>query len=529
MGWNGLALLVSAVFTLVNSEVRVFDEAGHLLVLSSVGPVVIKFDPVGCEELCTQIDELWAVAAKHLPGKLWRAACADHPSVCARQAVSAGSAPVFVAWNGHEFQRYDGGKNLTELSKWIHQSVARETSEARASESQSTEDVWPGDDWGDEAEDDAHWNSAKVGDTRPDGRAGAAASISEFPVYRDISGDGGRVSIVYPISGQEIVRSKQAEIVVRVTVTRTEKSGPARLRLYVDHTVLIRSEELHVNGGRTTELQVSLSTKGMMDGAEHIVTALVESTTGDRLLAQDDVLFTTSKDLSFTASREQRRNFQLVWYFESGAWRKQTWLGVPIQKYSGDLITYQELLSTVQPRVLVEFGTGSGGSALYFAGVLHQLHANTQRACEGSSCHDGYRVFTVDQTLKRVFARARQVAQIEFMQSECTAKPVRERIVQLRAEYGGPFLFILDTDHHATQVLAELHLLHPILSAGDQIVVEHTYLDDGGEKPTSEFGGGPGKAIRAFLKEHPHQYVQDMTVGWKQVFTQADSGFIRRV
>jgi cephalosporin hydroxylase len=268
----------------------------------------------------------------------------------------------------------------------------------------------------------------------------------------------------------------------------------------------------------------------MMDGAEHIITVLVESATGDRLLAQDDVQFLTSKELSHTASREQRRNFQLVWYFESAAWRKQTWLGVPMQKYSGDLVTYQELLNVLKPKVLVEFGTGHGGSALYFAGVLHQVHANAQqRECEVNSCRDGYRVLTVDRTFKRLFARARQVAQIEFLESESTAMPVQERIVQLRAEYGGPFLFILDTDHHSRQVLAELRLLHPILAAGDQIVVEHTYLDDGGSKPTKEFDGGPGKAIAAFMKEHAHNYVQDTTVGWKQVFTQADSGFIRRV
>src|ERR1039457_6508180 len=50
-------------------------------------------------------------------------------------------------------------------------------------------------------------------------------------------------------------------------------------------------------------------------------------------------------------------------------WRNH-WLGIPLLQYPSDLFTYQELIASVQPDVIIETGTYAGGSAVYFSMLL---------------------------------------------------------------------------------------------------------------------------------------------------------------
>ena len=49
------------------------------------------------------------------------------------------------------------------------------------------------------------------------------------------------------------------------------------------------------------------------------------------------------------------------------------WMGVPTQKNPLDTWIYQEIIHEVQPEVIVEIGSASGGSTLYFAHLLDIL------------------------------------------------------------------------------------------------------------------------------------------------------------
>ena len=60
-------------------------------------------------------------------------------------------------------------------------------------------------------------------------------------------------------------------------------------------------------------------------------------------------------------------------YYHSLTWQDTRWLGVPLDKYPSDLLSYQEIIYETKPDVLIEFGTYMGGSALYFASLFDLL------------------------------------------------------------------------------------------------------------------------------------------------------------
>lgn len=56
------------------------------------------------------------------------------------------------------------------------------------------------------------------------------------------------------------------------------------------------------------------------------------------------------------------------WYYDTEVWLKTTFLGIPSMKSVSDMWNYQEILSELKPALVLELGTGKGGSTLYFAG-----------------------------------------------------------------------------------------------------------------------------------------------------------------
>jgi cephalosporin hydroxylase len=50
-----------------------------------------------------------------------------------------------------------------------------------------------------------------------------------------------------------------------------------------------------------------------------------------------------------------------------------TWLGLPVIQFPEDLISLQEIISRVQPDVIIETGIARGGSLVFYASLLKLL------------------------------------------------------------------------------------------------------------------------------------------------------------
>jgi cephalosporin hydroxylase len=169
-----------------------------------------------------------------------------------------------------------------------------------------------------------------------------------------------------------------------------------------------------------------------------------------------------------------------------------SWLGVEMLQFPGDLMTYQQLIVEVQPDVVVETGTLKGGLSLYLATVLSAVSPDAK-------------LVTIDiddtgwkQTLAEHSFRKPLLDRIHFIAGDSvgrdTWKSLQPHVRDKKV------LVILDSLHSRSHVLKELNLYAQLVPVGSYIVVNDTHLD-GTEwvKP----GRGPYAAVREFAAQHP--------------------------
>jgi cephalosporin hydroxylase len=158
------------------------------------------------------------------------------------------------------------------------------------------------------------------------------------------------------------------------------------------------------------------------------------------------------------------------------------WLGARMLKCPLDLWIYQEILHDKRPDVIVETGSGRGGSSYYMASIFDLLE------------HDG-RIISIDA--KELPRRATH-PRVTFLTGS-SADPAIIAQVRDAIAPDETVMVILDSDHRADHVLAELHAYAPLVSEGHYLIVEDTNVN--GHPVYPEHGPGPTEALQAFLAE----------------------------
>jgi cephalosporin hydroxylase len=202
-----------------------------------------------------------------------------------------------------------------------------------------------------------------------------------------------------------------------------------------------------------------------------------------------------------------------LWYYRKHIWDTTTWVGVKTLKSPSDMWNYQEILSSLQPSLVIEFGTRFGGSALFFSAVMRQIG-------------NRFRVLSVDIDESSIAERTRRDPDIELLTMSSVSAPVADRIANLRREYPGPAFAILDSDHREGHVLAEMKSLKPLLVAGDYMVVEDSNVN--GHPVYPSHGPGPFEAMEKYLAQYPNDYERDDEREAKFGFSFATKGFLIR-
>jgi cephalosporin hydroxylase len=209
----------------------------------------------------------------------------------------------------------------------------------------------------------------------------------------------------------------------------------------------------------------------------------------------------------------QQSEDYLRWYYDSLVWTRTNFLGVPCLKSVTDMWNYQEIIASLRPRLLVEFGVHQGGSSLFFATIAGLTDPESLLLC-------------VDVDLSKVSPALRLHNRIRWIESSSTDPAVAQTIVDLRRTLGGLMFVVLDSDHSQAHVRSELELLRPITIPGDYVVVEDSILN--GHPVWPEWGGGPMEAIREYTARYPDEYLEDTEREQKFGFTFAPRGFLIR-
>jgi cephalosporin hydroxylase len=207
------------------------------------------------------------------------------------------------------------------------------------------------------------------------------------------------------------------------------------------------------------------------------------------------------------------KRYYHLWYYNTSVWQQTTWMGVQTYKSPMDMWNYQEILVSLQPSVVIEFGTWHGGSALFFSSVMRQIGRP-------------YVVVSVDITASRISEKTKSDPNIRLLTMSSASSEARESIKTLRQDYPGPVFAILDSDHSKQHVLAEMKIMRDILAAGDYLVVEDSNIN--GHPVAKAFGLGPYEAIQEYFRMFPTDYEHDFDRERKFGFSFAPNGFLRR-
>jgi cephalosporin hydroxylase len=134
------------------------------------------------------------------------------------------------------------------------------------------------------------------------------------------------------------------------------------------------------------------------------------------------------------------------------------WLGVPAIKCPFDRWTYQELIHRQRPDVIVETGSGKGGTTYFMACICELIGTG--------------RIISIDYRPPRGPSHPR----IEYLVGSSVDPDV---VAQVRdaIEPGESAMVILDALHTEEHVAAELRTYAPLVSLGHHLIVEDTNVN----------------------------------------------------
>ena len=184
--------------------------------------------------------------------------------------------------------------------------------------------------------------------------------------------------------------------------------------------------------------------------------------------------------------------------------------GVPMLKNPFELALYQLLFWQLKPRTVIEIGSYLGASAMWCADMMRNA------GVEG-------KVISIDiDPPKPPEPRANVV----FLKGDAHALGA-VLTPDLLAALQRPLLVIEDSTHLARTSLAVLDFFAGVLRPGEYIVIEDGAVTDLGR--AHHYGGGPGRAISLFLRDHPDFEIDTQFCDrYGHNFTGNPNGYLRR-
>ncbi|MFV0513512.1 MAG: CmcI family methyltransferase [Jhaorihella sp.] len=189
-----------------------------------------------------------------------------------------------------------------------------------------------------------------------------------------------------------------------------------------------------------------------------------------------------------------------------------TYKGVRCLKSPIDLAIYMRLIWDLKPRTLIEIGSHSGGSALFFADLLEMF------GCDETA------VISIDLTVPEGIKDSR----IRFLEGSVFALGTALEPVGL-TDLPHPWFVTGDSAHSYDGCLSALGFFAKHMQAGDILAIEDGVLDDLGLGP--EYQGGPNRAIADFLTARPGVF--EIETGLCDMFgmnaTYNPNGYLRKL
>lgn len=171
------------------------------------------------------------------------------------------------------------------------------------------------------------------------------------------------------------------------------------------------------------------------------------------------------------------------------AHHQYTYKDVLLLKNPFDLALYPKLLWALKPRTILEIGSKSGGSAIWFGDLLNSF------GIEG-------RVYSLD------IVKVAEVSHPRVLFMEADGRNLQATLSrEFLSALPRPWLVIEDADHSYETSIAVLNFFDPLLEPGEYIVVEDGIISDLNQDPAAN--SGPHRALKEFLGNRGDDYEID--------------------
>lgn len=216
------------------------------------------------------------------------------------------------------------------------------------------------------------------------------------------------------------------------------------------------------------------------------------------------------KELSSSQLETYNRN-----YYDTLEWRTITYKGIPVYKYPADLITYQQLIYDVMPDVIIETGSCTGGSALFFYDTMVSYGIKNPK------------VISIEKRININEVSPLEKENITFIEDSSLSMEVLNEIRE--SIKNKKVLVSLDSDHIEDHVIKELNVYSTFVSLNSYIIVEDTFLGEYAPiGPHTIFynGDNPKGAVDKFLS-YNNKFIIDKK--YEKVFSMNPKGYLKRI
>ncbi len=204
------------------------------------------------------------------------------------------------------------------------------------------------------------------------------------------------------------------------------------------------------------------------------------------------------------------------YYEEHHLHQQQTFLGARFGQNPFDALVLQEILWAVKPDLIVETGTNSGGSTLYYAFLLEAINPTGKIVTMDMDPVDRWHGQWQQEVDPRTWSywKERVTALVDAAGS--TAPGVLERVRSMAA-LAKRVVVILDSCHEYECVKGEIEAFAPLVTPGSYLIVEDT----------DKFPQGAGRAAREFASANGDRWRVDKTREYLYL-TEHTDGYIKR-
>jgi len=202
-----------------------------------------------------------------------------------------------------------------------------------------------------------------------------------------------------------------------------------------------------------------------------------------------------------------------IHYEKNRLWENTTWMGVPMWKLPNDAMIIQELIWKIKPDLIIETGTGRGGSALFYASILY---------CIGSTFS---KVLTIDtDSIDQSYIPDNLFDKIMFYRGQ-SIDPDIISAVKEQVRISRRIMVLLDSWHSEEYVLQEIDVYSKFVTLDSYLIVEDTHVND---NPVPwDYGNGPMGAVNTFLEKNNNFEIDKNCE--KLVMTFNPNGYLKRI